>query len=217
MDEPTKPPADEPAQQPAGNQSDKPSQPAGQGSAGEPQQTPGESTKRLVMERPRRPASRQNRPARKSRLWWIVGGAVLLAAAAVLYFLLSRPDLGGEIVIPYIAHQKPTIDPHLPSTNALSDKLDEVEFDGLFNLTASPSGVVYEDGLGELLGVDANTVVSIRLKPNRRWHDSYRVTIDRDKMKIDRAADHLFNAKDLNFTLKRIQSLGTLSPDYILV
>ena len=58
--------------------------------------------------------------------------------ASVLYFILRRPDLSGSIVIPYIAHQRPAIDPHLPGPTALSDKLDEVQFDGLFDLSAEP-------------------------------------------------------------------------------
>jgi hypothetical protein len=147
----------------------------------------------------------------------LIAVALVLVAAAVLFFFLLRPDLSGEIVLPYIAHQKPTVDPHLPSSNALSDKLDEVQFDGLFNLSANPSGVVYEDGLGEFLGIDQDNVVSIRLKTNKRWHDSFPVTVDGDKITIGKGADHLFSAKDLNFTLKRIQNLGSLSPDYILV
>jgi hypothetical protein len=147
----------------------------------------------------------------------VITAVVVVVAAAVLYFIFSRPDLSGQIVLPYIAHQRPTIDPHLPSSNALSDKLDEVQFEGLFNLSANPSGVVYEDGLGEYLGIDQDNVVSIRLKTNKRWHDSFPVTVDGDKITIGKGADHLFSAKDLNFSLKRIQSLGTLSPDYILV
>ncbi len=145
-------------------------------------------------------------------------GAVVLVAAALLYYFLSRPNLADEIVIPYIAHQKPAIDPHLPSTNALADKLDEVQFDGLFNLTASPSGVVYEDGLGELVDVDQiKNIVRVHLKPARRWHDSWSVVLKDDKYILTKAADHFFSAADINFTLKRIQRLGSLSPDYILV
>ena len=146
----------------------------------------------------------------------ILGTAVVVVAAVLIYFF-SRPDLSNEIVIPYIAHQKPTIDPHLPSSNSLSDKLDEVQFDGLFNLSANPSGVVYEDGLGEFLNIDNNNVVSVRLKTSVRWHDSWQVTANDDKFTISKGTDHLFSAADLNFTLKRIQSLGSLSPDYILV
>jgi len=141
----------------------------------------------------------------------------VFAAAGIVFYFLSRPDLTDEIVIPYISHQKPTVDPHLPSSNALSDKLDEVSFDGLFNLSASPSGVVYEDGLGEFVGIDQNNVVTIRLKTNKRWHDSYQVTAADSKITIARGRDHFFSAGDLNFTLRRIQSLGSLSPDYILV
>jgi hypothetical protein len=143
--------------------------------------------------------------------------ALVVLVAAALYYFFVRPDLSGEIVIPYIAHQKPAIDPHLPSSNALSDKLDEVQFDGLFNLSANPSGVVYENGLGELLGVDKENVVSIRLQTNKKWHDSFPVVVQDDKMTVNKGPGHFFSAKDLNFTLKRIQSLGSLSPDYILV
>src|SRR5512135_2524688 len=140
----------------------------------------------------------------------IILGAVVVVVAAVLIYFFSRPDLSNEIVIPYIAHQKPTIDPHLPSSNSLSDKLDEVQFDGLFNLSANPSGVVYEDGLGEFLNIDNNNVVSIRLKTSVRWHDSWQVTANDDKFTIAKGTDHFFSAADLNFTLKRIQSLGSL-------
>ncbi len=147
----------------------------------------------------------------------IIASIVVVAAAAVVVYFLTRPNLADQIVIPYIAHQKPTVDPHLPSSNQLSDKLDEVEFDGLFNLSANPSGTVYEDGLGELLGIDQDDIVSVRLKTDKRWHDSYRYTMDGDKVMIGKGADHFFSARDLSFTLKRIQSLGSLSPDYILV
>lgn len=146
----------------------------------------------------------------------MVGGVVLIGGG-IAYYFLSRPDLSGEIVIPYISHQKPAVDPHLPSTNALADKLDEVQFDGLFNLTASPSGVVYEDGLGEFVEIDQKNVVTIRLKTARRWHDSWTVTAQDEKYSIGKTTDHFFSAADLNFTLKRIQNLGSLSPDFILV
>jgi hypothetical protein len=146
----------------------------------------------------------------------IIGVAVLFIGAVLVYFLW-RPNLQDQIVIPYIAHQKPTIDPHLPSTNQLSDKLDEVEFDGIFNAIATPGGVVYEDGLGEFINIDQNNVVTIRLKTDKRWHDSYQVAVDGSKVGITKTQDHFFSASDLNFTLKRIQNLGSLSPDYILV
>jgi len=153
----------------------------------------------------------------KNKRVTIISGIAILAALAVVVYLLLRSSLADQIVIPYIAHQKPTIDPHLASSNALSDKLDEVQFDGLFNLSANPSGVVYEDGLGQLLGIDQDNVVSVKLKSERRWHDSYRVSVDGSTVKILEGTDHVFTARDLNFTLKRIQSLGSLSPDYILV
>ena len=148
---------------------------------------------------------------------WIIIGAVTVVAVGVLWYFLSRPDLSGSIVIPYISHQKPAIDPHLPSTNALADKLDEVGFDGLFNLSASPSGVVFEDALGELVGIDADNVVTVRLNTARRWHDSWQAIPQDDEYAITKSNDHFFSASDLNFTLRRIQSLGSLSPDYILV
>jgi hypothetical protein len=147
----------------------------------------------------------------------IIAAIVVVIAAAVLVYFLTRPGLEEKIAIPFIAHQKPAIDPHLPNANALSDKLDEIQFDGLFNLSANPSGVVYEDGLGELVSVDADNVIAIRLKQGKRWHDSYPVTMDGDDITVGKGPDHLFSARDLDFTLKRIQSLGTLSPDYILV
>lgn len=143
--------------------------------------------------------------------------ALVLVVAVVLIYLFTRQDLSDRIVIPYIAHQKPAIDPHLPGSTSLSDKLDEVQFDGLFNLTAGPSGVVYEDGLGEFIGVDVKSVVTIRLKSAKRWHDSWIVTSEDEKFTINKGADHFFSGPDLNFTLKRIQTLGSLSPDYILV
>jgi hypothetical protein len=187
----------------------------------EEQHTENQSTPQPESSQPEMPIipARDHRPFWKKmsrRTWMLIGAGILLVAAAIIY-LTWRPDLSDEIVIPYIAHQKPAVDPHLPSTNSLADKLDEVVFDGLFNLTASPSGVVYEDGLGEFLNIDQNNVVSIRLKTAKRWHDSWRVTADGDKFTITKATDHFFSAKDLNFTLKRIQSLGSLSPDYILV
>jgi hypothetical protein len=146
----------------------------------------------------------------------IIGAVVVVILGALIYFF-SRPDLADEIVIPYISHQRPTIDPHLPGSTSLSDKLDEVQFDGLFNLSANPSGVVYEDGLGELVDLDNNKVVTIRLKAGKKWHDSWHVTAKDDKYTVAKSTDHFFSAADLNFTLKRIQSLGSLSPDYILV
>jgi hypothetical protein len=164
-----------------------------------------------------RESVRRRREARNRKL--MIGGGIvagLAVIAGLLYFLL-RSDLSGRIVLPYIAHQKPAVDPHLPHSNALSDKLDEVQFDGLFNLSADPSGVVYRDGLGELLGIDTSNVVSVRLKPNRRWHDSWKIAVDDDDVSMTPTGDHLFSSKDLDFTLRRIQSLGSLSPDYILV
>lgn len=143
---------------------------------------------------------------------------LLLLIAGGLYYYLTLDKLRGMIVIPYISHQKPTIDPHLPSSTALSDKLEEIQFDGLFNISADASGVIYEDGVGELIGIDENNIVSVRLKTNKYWHDSYIATMEKEELKsIDKTREHLFTAADLNFTLRRIQALGSLSPDYILV
>lgn len=162
------------------------------------------------------PAAPAKAQTNKKRLF-IIGGIVLVVAAVAVYFL-TRTSLRGSIVIPYIAHQKPAIDPHLPSSNALSDKLEEIQFDGLFNIAANPSGIVYEDGLGEFLGIDENNIVSVRLKTQKRWHDSYTVQMEDDEVKsIEKTREHLFSAADLRFTLRRIQALGSLSPDYILV
>ncbi len=142
---------------------------------------------------------------------------VIVVAAVVAYLIFSGNKLKNSIVFPYIGHQKPVVDPHLPDANPLSDKLDEVEFDGLFNVSSNPSGIVYEDGLGSLVGIDANDVVSIKLKKNVKWADSYQISSDGDDVKILPKRPDFFTAEDLSFTLKRIQSLGSLSPDYILI
>ena len=139
-----------------------------------------------------------------------------LAIAGLLYWFVFRKDLGDKIVIPYIAHQKPNIDPHIPHAVPLTDKLNEVVFDGLFNVSANASGITYEDGLGEYMGIDKNSVVTIRLTPNRKWHNSFNVSMKKDKITIDKKEDVVFSPKDLQFTLDRIQKLGSLSPDYIL-
>ena len=111
---------------------------------------------------------------------YIIAGAVIVIAAVVgLYFLLQK-DLTGNIIIPYIAHQKPQIDPHLPEANPLSDKLDEVVFDGLFNVSANPSGLTYEDGLGELISINEN-IITVKLKKDKKWHDSFAISIDDDE------------------------------------
>ena len=144
-------------------------------------------------------------------------GAALVVIAAAVYVLFFMKDLSGRIVIPYISHQKPRIDPHVPSAVPIADKLDEVMFDGLFNISANPSGITYEDGLGELMGIDDDGIVSIRLKPKKRWHSSYKINREDDEYKISEREAVLFTAKDLHFTLRRIQRLGSLSPDYILV
>ncbi|MFH0989434.1 MAG: hypothetical protein V1799_05385 [bacterium] len=148
--------------------------------------------------------------------YYIIGAVLVVLIGAGLWYYLTRPTLEGTVAIPYIAHQKPAIDPHLPSANALADKLDEVLFDGLFNLTATSSGVVFEDGLGEFVSIE-NNIVTIRLKTGHYWHDSYRAFADGKKVTIEKSAVHEFSSKDFAFTLKRIQSLGSLSPDYILI
>ncbi|MCC6396123.1 MAG: hypothetical protein IT282_03825, partial [Bacteroidetes bacterium] len=159
----------------------------------------------------------RKRQTGRNRKYYYIAGAAVLVLAAVAVYLLTRPGLVDQIAIPYIAHQKPAVDPHLPNANALADKLDEVVFDGLFNVSANPSGVVYEDGLGEFLDIDAQNIVRIRLKTGVHWHDSYAVTRDGDEINIAQARQHLFAARDLAFTLRRIQALGSLSPDWILV
>jgi len=142
---------------------------------------------------------------------------VVLAAAGAAYWFFFMKNLTDQIVIPYIAHQKPRIDPHVPSSVPIADKLDEVIFDGLFNVSANASGVTYEDGVGEFMGIDKNNVVSVRLKTGHKWHSSYSVTMEKNKATISPKQDVVFTPADLKFTLRRIQKLGSLSPDYILV
>jgi hypothetical protein len=146
-----------------------------------------------------------------------IAAAIVLIAAALTYWFVFRKDLSGSIIVPYIAHQKPRIDPHVPSANAIADKLDEVLFDGLFNVSASPSGIIYEDGLGEFTSIDAKNVVSIRLKPKQKWHSSYSVSMNKKEISINQSRDVLFTADDLRNSLDRIRHLGSLSPDYVLV
>ena len=150
---------------------------------------------------------------------FIIGGIVVVVAAAVILFIWAPwKNLDGRIVIPYISHQKPQVDPHIPGSVALSDKLDEVLFDGLFNVSATKSGITYEDGLGELVDISTDYVVTVRLKPNKKWHNSYSISVDEDEnVTVDPSSEILFTARDLNFTLRRIQRLGSLSPDYLLL
>ncbi len=141
---------------------------------------------------------------------------LVLSGGGVYYFVFMK-NLTDKIVLPYIAHQKPKIDPHIPSTVPIADKLDEVVFDGLFNVSANPSGIVYEDGLGELMGINEKNIVSVRLKPNSKWHTSFAASMEKDEITVTEKSAVLFAAQDLKFTLRRIQKLGSLSPDYILV
>ncbi len=143
-------------------------------------------------------------------------GLAIALAGAIIYLFLSGNNLKGKIVIPYVGHQKPLIDPHLPDANELSDKLDEVEFDGLFNVSSNASGIIYEDALGTLIGIDDNDVVSVKLRRDAKWSDSYKIIFD-DEPNIKENKAKYFSAKDVAFTLKRIEFLGSLSPDYILV
>ncbi len=145
--------------------------------------------------------------------------SILLVAAGggALYYFVFMKNLSDQIVIPYIAHQKPRIDPHVPSAVPIADKLDEVLFAGLFNVSANPSGIIYEDGMGELIGIDENSVVTIRLKPGKKWHSSYAITMDKKKIFISEKEAVTFVAEDLKFSLRRIQKLGSISPDYILI
>jgi hypothetical protein len=153
---------------------------------------------------------------KKTVLGIVIALGVFIGAGAIYWFVFKK-DLSDQIVIPYIAHQKPRIDPHVPSSVPIADKLDEVVFDGLFNYTATPSGVVYENGLGELMGMNSKSVVTIRLKPYRKWHSSFMVTMDKKNIAFTPKQEFDFTAQDLKFTLSRIQKLGSLSPDYILV
>ncbi|MHB2147469.1 ABC transporter substrate-binding protein [Calditrichota bacterium LG25] len=146
----------------------------------------------------------------------LIGGGVAVALAVALYFLFA-PNLKDQIVIPYISHQKPIMDPHIPSHIPISDKLDEMLYDGLFNISANPSGITYEDGLGELVGIDADNMVTVRLKPTVKWHQSFKVLLHKEDIEITPTEAVYFIANDLRFTLKRIQRLGSLSPDYVLV
>jgi hypothetical protein len=148
---------------------------------------------------------------------YFIIGIIAVIAAVVLIYLFWRKDLSGRIVLPYITHQKPHIDPHLPASNPLADNLDEVLFDGLFNVSATPSGITFEDGLGSFLGIDNMSTVSIRLNTDWKWHSSYKITYEEEKYTITAGEPKLFSAADLRFTLQRIKRLGTLSPDYVLV
>ncbi len=148
----------------------------------------------------------------------VIGSVVIICvAAALVYFFIFRKNLHDKIIIPYISHQKPRIDPHVPASVPIADKLDEVMFDGLFNVSANPSGIVYEDGLGEFIEINVDNVVTIRLKPKVKWHRCYNVLMEKDKVAIEEKDNVYFTAKDLKFTLRRIKKLGSLSPDYILV
>ncbi len=147
----------------------------------------------------------------------IAGSAFAVAVIAVVLWFILKPGLENKIVIPYIAHQKPMVDPHIPSSNSLADKLDEVQFDGLFNVSANPSGIIYEDGLGTLLGIDDKNVVSIKLNTDKKWQSSFTAKVEDDEVTITESQPVYFSAEDLKFTLDRIKSLGSLSPDFVLV
>ena len=54
----------------------------------------------------------------------ILSIVIVAAAAGVLYYFIFMKDLSDKIIIPYIAHQKPRIDPHVPSVVPIADKLD---------------------------------------------------------------------------------------------
>jgi hypothetical protein len=153
----------------------------------------------------------------KKALIIILALVVVLGGAGAVYYFFFYQNLSGQIVTPYIAHQKPVIDPHVPASDAVSDKLDEVVFDGLFNISANASGIVYEDGLGEFSGIDQHGVVSIRLAQKKKWHGSWSILMNKEKITVAENMNKFFTADDLRFTLQRIQRLGSLSPDYILV
>ncbi len=147
----------------------------------------------------------------------IISILVLAAGGGLVYYFFFSKNLSDQIVLPYIAHQKPRVDPHVPSAVPIADKLDEVLFDGLFNISANRSGTVYEDGLGEFVSLDQKNNVTIRLKPRKKWHNSYSVTMNKKNISISEKEGINFTAKDLKFTLNRIEKLGSISPDYILV
>ena len=147
------------------------------------------------------------------RILYIIPVLILIP---VLIFVLWPEDLSDNITFPYISHQKPLMDPHLPSPDNLSDKLDELMFDGLFNLVATPSGIAYEAGLGAYVGMDTDNVVTIKLNPTRKWHNSYNVTAGEGTVNVvDAEKAVTFVAQDINFTLRRIKRLRSLSRDYI--
>ena len=149
------------------------------------------------------------------RLLYIV--PILIPITALIFFMWPE-DMSDTIAFPYISHQKPLIDPHLPSSDDLSDKLDELMFDGLFNQVATPSGIAYESGLGTFVGMDANNVVSIKLNSTQKWHSSYKITVDDETVNVVDADQAVtFVAQDINFTLRRIERLRSLSRDYILI
>lgn len=142
---------------------------------------------------------------------------LLAGGAGVGYYFYFGKNLNDQVVLPYIAHQKPRIDPHVPSAVPIADKLDEALFDGLFNISANRSGIVYEDGLGEFISLDQKNNVTIKLKPRKKWHSSFSVSMDKNKISVSEREGISFTAKDLKFTLNRIKKLGSISPDYILV
>lgn len=147
----------------------------------------------------------------------IISIAVVAIASGLVYYFFFSKNLTNQIVLPYIAHQKPRVDPHVPSAVPIADKLDEALFDGLFNISANSSGITYEDALGEFVSLDQKNNVTIKLKPNKKWHTSYGVSMEKEKISISEKEAIDFTAKDLKFTLSRIQKLGSISPDYILV
>lgn len=151
-----------------------------------------------------------------NRQWIIAGGGIAVFVVVLLFFLLGG-NLEGRIVLPYIAHQKPLVDPHLPGSTELADKLDEVIFDGLFNKSANPSGIVFEDALGTFVGINNKNVVSVKLNTNKKWHTSYSVTVEDEDVKVTPAETRYFTPEDLRFTLNRIKMLGSLSPEFVLV
>ncbi|NUQ80965.1 MAG: hypothetical protein HUU10_05070 [Bacteroidetes bacterium] len=146
----------------------------------------------------------------------LIGGGIAVVALLTFLFWPSN-RLKDTIAIPYISHQPPVLDPQLPAADPLSDKLDEVLYDGLFNISANPSGIVYEDGLGELVGITTENTVIIRLKPGKKWHDSWKPVVQDDELTISEGNMVPVTARDIRFTLRRILALGSLSPDYILV
>jgi len=146
---------------------------------------------------------------------YLIGGGVL-AVFILVYFLFFTGGLEGRIVLPYVSHQQPMVDPHLPSNDLLAENIDEVLFDGLFNKSATASGEIFEDGLGTLISFQ-NNIATVKLHTKRLWHSSYTMEGEGEDTELIRTAEKTFSANDVDFSLRRIKRLESLSPDYVMV